>query len=105
VTEKKKEKKATKKGTKKEKKPKEVEHKEEEKVDGAAESDSKENKPKYVAPVHNRPLRPSERGVDLTPEMKKYVNFAMKGNKSIHMYDPHLRQLQERGTKTSTSGI
>jgi hypothetical protein len=96
VTEKKKEKKGTKKGTKKEKKMKEVESKEEEKVDVTADSKSK-----FIAPIHNGPLKPSE----LTSEMKKYINFAMKGNQNIHMYDANLRALQERRTTRSPSDI
>lgn len=54
-------------------------------------AEPKESKPKFVAPLYNRPMKPA--GV-ITPEMRKYINFALTENKNIHMYDENLRNLQ-----------
>lgn len=38
----------------------------------------------------NRPLRPK----DITPDMRQHINFALRGNMNIHMYDPTLKLVQ-----------
>mmetsp|Transcript_15218 Transcript_15218/g.25266 ORF Transcript_15218/g.25266 Transcript_15218/m.25266 type:complete len:601 (+) Transcript_15218:90-1892(+) len=43
---------------------------------------------KYM--TQNRPLRPK----DITPDMRRHINFALRGNKNIHMYDPTLKLVQ-----------
>lgn len=43
---------------------------------------------KYM--TQNRPLRPK----DITPDMRRHINFALGGNMNIHMYDPTLKLVQ-----------
>lgn len=43
---------------------------------------------KYM--TQNRPLRPK----DITPDMRRHINFALLGNMNIHMYDPTLKLVQ-----------